>query len=147
MTTDNFDTHKEIVEMKNEIKDLRQTDDARIQHERPQWEAHLDKVINGNEKLARLLLLIDGTKSRTKLEKASGLNQVTCWRWLEKLEAKSVIVRLEQTDRGSPIYKVAKWYKVLRLNEYVESKLSKTLKETTVVNAPNEPEPSQNQNP
>ncbi|MGH9877823.1 MAG: hypothetical protein ACREBU_01870 [Nitrososphaera sp.] len=116
------DTHKEIVEIKSELKEVRQTQDAGVHLERSRWESHIERVIDNNEKLANLLLLVDGTKSGKRLSSDSGIHYVTCWRMLGKLEREGIIMRLERTENGSPIYKVARWFKILRLDDYLRKK-------------------------
>jgi hypothetical protein len=116
------DTHKEIVEIKSELKEVRQTQDSEVHLQRKKWEDHLDSVLDDNIRMVRLLLLVDGTKSGKRLLAESVIPKVTCWRMLNKLENGGVIMKLDKTDNGSPIYKVSRWFKLLRLDDYIRKK-------------------------
>lgn len=118
------DTHREIVEIKKELRDVRQAQDASIHLERDKWVSLLDSVIGNNSEMARLLLLIDGVRSTGDLNKLSGVSRMTCWRWLDKLERFGVIMKLDKTEGGKMIYKVSKWYRILRLDDYLRNKFS-----------------------
>lgn len=117
------ETHKEIVEIKKEVKEIRQTQDAEIYHSREKWESHLSKLLDENADMMRILLAVDGLKSAKEIETASGFYQVKCWRLLNQLEREGIVYKLEETKKSSPIYVKARWYVVLRLDEKVEKKL------------------------
>lgn len=118
------DTHREIVEIKKELRDVRQAQDASIHLERDKWVNLLDSVISGNKDMARLLLLIDGVRTTGDLNKLSGMHRMTCWRWLDKMEASGIIMKLDKIDGGKTVYKVSKWYRILRLDDYLRNKFS-----------------------
>jgi len=117
------ETHKEIVEIKKEVKEIRQTQDAEIYHSREKWEGHLFKLLDENADLMRILLAVDGLKSAKEIKTACGFYQVKCWRLLNQLERDGIIYKLEETKKSSPIYLKARWYVVLHLDEKVEKKL------------------------
>jgi len=118
------ETHQEIVEIKKEVRDIRQTQDAQIHHDRQKWEEHLFKTLKNNVDMMRLLLVVDGTKSAKEIEKECGIYQVKCWRLLDQLERNGIIFKLNETRKGSPIYMKSRWYRVLRLDEQVQKRLS-----------------------
>lgn len=117
-------THKEIFEIKREVKEIRQTQDAEIHHSRQKWENYLFELLQNNSDLMRILLAIDGTKSAKDLEKECGLYQVKCWRILDQLQRGGVIYKLDETKKGSPVYMKSRWYIVLRLDDKVQKKLT-----------------------
>lgn len=118
------ETHQEIVEIKKEVRDIRQTQDAQIHHDRPKWEEHLFKTLKNNVDMMRLLLAVDGMKSAKEIEKECGIYQMKCWRLLDQLERNGIIFKLNETRKGSPIYMKSRWYRVLRLDEQVQRRLS-----------------------
>lgn len=117
------ETHKEIVEIKKEVKEIRQTQDAEIYHSREKWESHLFRLLNDNKDMMRVLVSIDGLKSATEIEIECGFYKMKCWRLLNQLEREGIIYKLEDTKKSSPIYAKARWYTVLRLDETVQKKL------------------------
>ena len=138
------ETHKEIVEIKREVREIRQTQDAEIYHARKTWEDYVFNLVQDNTDLMRGLLAIDGNKSAKDLEKECGLYQVKCWRLLDQLQKEGIIYKLEDTKKGSPIYTKSRWYTVLRLDEKIQKKLAgqttqgptpqTTLEETSIGN-------------
>jgi predicted transcriptional regulator len=118
------ETHEEIIEIKREVREIRQTLDAAIHLDRQKWEEPLLKFLQNNSDMMRVLLAIDGNKSAKDLEKECGLYQVKCWRILDKLLRKGIINKLEETKKGSPIFMKTRWYTVLRLDEKVQKKLA-----------------------
>lgn len=118
------EAHKEIIEIKREIREIRQTQDAELQHDRQRWEDLLFKLLKDDSDAMKVLIAIDGNKSAKDLEKECGLYQMKCWRILNRLEKGSVIFKLEETKKGSPIYIKARWYIILGLDEKVQKKLS-----------------------
>ena len=92
-----------------------------IQHNRPKYIEQLDDAIY-NERVAIVLLTVDGFKSRKEIQDVTGMPRQTCWRMIDSLLSKDVIFSLEESKNGSPIYEQARWFKKLRLEEYVRSK-------------------------
>jgi predicted transcriptional regulator len=117
-------THKEIVEIKKEVRDIRQTQDAQIYQDREKWEALLDKTVDDDAEMMRVLLAVDGLKSAKDIEKETTIYQMKCWRLLNKLDRAGVISKLEQTKKGSPVFITSRWYRILRLDEKVQKKYS-----------------------
>lgn len=116
------ETHKEIVEMKKDIRELRAGQDAEIQHDRGKFEKLLDDALNDKEgRTAEILLLIDGFRSRKDIQDITKIPQPTCWRKIDRLLSKEVIYSLEESKNGSPVYQQSRWFKKLRLEERVRS--------------------------
>ena len=47
------ETHREIVEIKKEVRDIKQTLDAQIHQDREKWESLLHKTLRNNTDLHR----------------------------------------------------------------------------------------------
>jgi len=129
------ETHKEIVEIKKDIRELRAVQDAEIQHGRQKYIDLLDEAINGDERAAKILLLIDGFRSRKDIQDLTGIPQPSCWRKIDRLLSKEVIFPLEVSKNGSPVYQQSRWFKKLRLEEHIHSKF-KINEETNVTSNP-----------
>lgn len=119
------ETHKEIVEMKRDIRELRAGQDAEFHHNREKYEKLLDEAINDDSKTAQILLEIDGFKSAKEIEKKLEIEQKPCWRKLDRLLSKNIIFPTEESKNKSPIYQQSRWFKQLRLDDYVRSKYLK----------------------
>lgn len=116
------ETHKEIVEIKKDIRELRQSQDAEIQHDRDKYDKLLEEAINGNSRTAQVLLEVDGFQSAKDIQQKTGIPQASCWRKLDKLVSKEVIYQLEESKKGSPVYQQSRWFKKLRLEVDVRTK-------------------------
>lgn len=130
------ETHKEIVEIKKDIRELRSVQDVEIQHNRQKFIDLLNETLDNDVRTAKVLLAIDGFKSRKDLQEFTDMPQRTCWRKVDKLVSKEIITPLEETKNGSPVYQHSRWFKKLRLEEYVRSKFN--LKENNNVTSNSE---------
>ena len=138
------ETHKEIVEIKKHIREINQTIDVSIQHDREKNIRLLDDAINDDRRTAEILLLVDGFRSRKDIQDATGIPQASCWRKLDRLVSKEVIFPLDETKNGSPIYQQSRWFQKLRLEDHVRSRYLKVETKEESVSVP-EPKPDQNQ--
>ncbi len=118
------EAHKELVEIKKEVRDVKQTQDAQIYLERRKWEELLEKALNDDADLMRVLLKVDGMRSAKEIERELSMQQVKCWRLLNKLEKEGIIQKAEETKKGSPVFATRRWYRILRLDEQVQRKYS-----------------------
>jgi predicted transcriptional regulator len=118
------ETHREIVEIKKEVRDIRQTQDAQIYQDRAKWEQRLERTIDDDADLIRVLLAVDGIKSAKDIEKECSIYQMKCWRLLNKLEREGIISKAEETKKGSPVFVKSRWYRILRLDEKVQKEYS-----------------------
>lgn len=121
------ETHKEIVEIKKDIRELRNSQDAEIQHDREKYIKLLEEGINNDPKTAQILLLVDGFRSKKDIETETKIPNATCWRKLDRLMSKEVIFPLEESKNSSPIYQQSRWFKKLRLEDYVKNKYHKQI--------------------
>lgn len=116
------ETHKEIVEIKRDIRELRAGQDAEFHHGRDKYEKLLDEAIKNDKRTAKILLEIDGFQSAKEIQEKLGIPQQTCWRKFDRLLSKDIIFSSEESKNGSPIYQQSRWFKKLRLEEQVKSK-------------------------
>lgn len=125
------ETHKELVEIKRDIRELRAGQDAEFHHNREKYVTLLDEAIEGDFRTAQILLEVDGFKSAAEIERKTTIPHKTCWRKLDKLLSKEVILSSDESKSGSPIYRHSRWFTKLRLEEYVKSKYIKETQEET----------------
>ena len=119
------ETHKEIIEIKRDIRELRAGQDAEFHHNREKYEKLLDEAIGNDKRIARILLEIDGFQSAADIERILGIPHKTCWRKFDKLLSKDVIYSTEASKNGSPIYQQSRWFKKLRLVNIIKEKYLK----------------------
>lgn len=119
------ETHKEIVEIKRDIRELRAGQDAEFHHNRDKYEKLLDEALNKDVKTAQVLLEVDGFQSAKEIEKKLGIEQKSCWRKIDRLLSKNIIFPTEESKNKSPIYQQSRWFKQLRLEDYVLNKYLK----------------------
>jgi hypothetical protein len=117
------EAHKEIVEIKKEVREVRQTQDAGIYRERRDWEKLLWDTVGENRNLMRMLLVINGSKSKMEIETELNISHNMCWRLFDKLEAAGIISKLPETKNGSVIYAKLRWYNLLRLDDKIAQRL------------------------
>lgn len=141
------ETHKEIVEIKKDIRELRNAQDAGMQHDRGKYEKLLEEAINGDSRTAQVLLEVDGFQSARDIQQKTGIPQPSCWRKLDRLVSKEVIYQLEESKKTSPVYQQSRWFKKLRLDDDVRDKyLNHKVEQKEVQNGVTTSESDQNQN-
>jgi predicted transcriptional regulator len=112
------------VELKHDVRDIKSTLDAQFYEDHVKWENRVLDTVDDDKEMIRVLLSVDCTKSAKQIETEVGLKQVKCWRILNRLERKGIIFKLEDTKQGSVVYCKSRWYKLLRLDEVVQKRLS-----------------------
>lgn len=121
------ETHKEIVEIKRDIRELRAGQDAEFHHNRGKYEKLLDDAVNRDSEIVQILLEVDGFQSAKDIEKKLNVPQKRCWRKLDRLLSKNIIFQTEESKKGSPIYQQSRWFKQLRLDDYLKRQHSKLI--------------------
>src|SRR5437660_5984614 len=94
------EAHKEIVEIKKKVRDIRQTQDAQIYQDREKWQELLDKALGDDIGLMQVLLAVDGLKSAKDIEKECKIPQKSCWNRLNRLEKQGIIAKADETKKG-----------------------------------------------
>jgi hypothetical protein len=122
------DTAREIVKIKREIQDIKQSQEADMHFNRAKYEDLVNRVLSGkgNAISVEIFLEVDGLKSRKEIQevimsKGRG-SQPTIWRAFDKLEASGLITKLEEEKNSSPVYVKPRWVKILRIDDYVRGK-------------------------
>jgi len=118
------DTAREIVKIKREIQDIKQSQEADMQVSREKYQRLVSDTLAGNPTRIRVFLEVDGLKSRKEIQEAVGGSQPTVWRTIDLLESRGLIVKLEETKSGSPIYAKPRWVKILRMDDYVRKEFT-----------------------
>lgn len=131
--SESVDTANEIVRIKYDIQDIKHTQEADLHLNRDKYEALITKVLTNKPLLVKVYLAVDGTKSGIEIEQLVGGAHASVWRALGQLAGNGMIVDLEQTKGGSPIYGKPRWIRTLRIDEYVKKKFTQ---ETSVADEP-----------
>lgn len=113
------DTAKEIVKIKQEIGDIKQSQEADMQMTRERYEKLVTDTLADNDTRIAVFLAVDGLKSRKELQDTVGGAQKTVWRAIDHLESRGLILRLEGTKGRSPVYVKPRWVRVLRMDDFV----------------------------
>lgn len=118
-------THGEIVEIKKEIADIKQSQEVDMQRNRDKYLEFISRVLGSRRKrnYAKVFLEVDGLKSRRDIEDYVPIPQRTIHRAIRYLEKKGLIYPLRETRRGSPIYGKPRWVHVLHIDEYVRNSI------------------------
>ena|SRR5437016_836215 len=117
------DTAGEIVKIRREIMDIKQSQEADMHLNREKYQKLVDSVLKGRQSRIKIFLEIDGMKSRKEIQVAVSGDQGNTWRTMDVLESVGLIVKLEETKGGSPIYAKARWARALRMDDYVRQEL------------------------
>ncbi|MBE0512883.1 hypothetical protein IBX38_07520 [Candidatus Bathyarchaeota archaeon] len=108
-------THKEIVNIKREVKDLRETVDFLLLRPDNPIE-YVTHVLGRSEDRVRVFLAINGRDSLREIaKKLPGVNVPRCSKYLEK---KKLIYKLDVPGR-SFVYRKPHWAHVLNIDEIV----------------------------
>jgi len=118
------DTAKEIVKIKQEIGDIKQSQEADMQMSRERYEKLVADTLANNTTRIAVFLAVDGLKSRKELQDTVGGAQATVWRAIDHLESRGLIFPLEATKAGSPRYAKPRWVRVLRMDDFVRRQSS-----------------------
>lgn len=122
------DTAIEIIKIKREIQDIKQSQEADMHFNRSKYEELVDRVLSGRGSATRvqIFLEVDGLKSRKEIQdivlNKVGGSQPTIWRAFDNIEANGLINKLEEEKNGSPVYVKPRWVKILRIDDYVRGK-------------------------
>ncbi len=113
------DTAKEIVKIKHEVQDIKQSQEADMHLNREKYEKLVSNTLAGNLTRIRVFLEVDGVKSRKEIQDHVCGKQPTIWFAIDHLEKHGLIIDLGTTKKGSPVYGKPRWVKTLRIDDYV----------------------------
>jgi hypothetical protein len=116
------DTAKEVVKIKHEIQDIKQSQEADMHLNRKKYEDLVSSTLAGNLSRIKVFLEVDGVKSRKEIQNDVGGKQPTIWFAIDHLERHGLIIDLGRTKKGSPVYGKPRWVKTLRIDDYVREK-------------------------
>ena len=116
-------THKEILNIKKEIIDIKQAQEIDMQRNRDKYEDYIKEKLLGKKKYAEVFLQVDGLKTQNEIKDCVSFSQPTVSRAIKYLERNGLIINLEETRDKSPIYGKPRWAKVLYIDETVREKI------------------------
>ena len=119
----------EIVEMKNDIRDIKHTLDDNFYHGRQDYEKRILDAIDDDPEVMKILLAIDCKASAREIERNQKMKHTKCWRALDRLERAGIIFKHEETKQGSTVYCKIRWYRQLRMDDLVQKKLDALISE------------------
>lgn len=125
-----IDTAKEIVKIKQDIRDVKQSQEADMYLNRAKYEEMVSRALSGNPVRIKVFLQIDGIKNRKEIQDSVSEIQSTVWRAIDYLESHGLVFALEITKGGSPVYDKMRWIKTLRLDDYVKRTLGNQIAKT-----------------
>lgn len=102
----------------------KRSQEADMQLNREKYEQLVSLTLGHNEKRAKIFLAVDGLRSRKEIESEVEVSQPTVWRALDHLESYGLVIKLETSKTGSPVYGKPRWIHVLRIDDYVRSQFS-----------------------
>ncbi len=114
------DTAKEILKIKQDIKEIRQSQEVSQHINRDKYEKLVSDTLKGNSIRVLVFLEVDGIKSRKEIQEKIHGTQPTVWRAIEHLDSHGLIYDTERTKGGSPIYAKPQWATSLRIDDYVK---------------------------
>jgi len=117
------DTAQEIVKIRREITDIKQSQEADMHLNEDKYHKLVSDNLKGKPFIAKVFLAVDGMTSQKEIgEKlnAKGPNVSTA---IDFLVSKGLIVSLEETKNRSPIYIKPRWARALRIDDYVRTEI------------------------
>jgi len=112
------ETHKEIVAIKAEIKDIKATQELNIRLNKDRYLSYVCKVIGNSKERALVFLAVNGARTLAEISKKTRIKPPNVTRAKKILEKGGLIYKLP--DSG--IYAKPRWVQVLNIDEYIRSK-------------------------
>src|SRR2546422_7712332 len=117
------DTAKEIVKIRREITDIKQSQEADMHLNEEKYHKLVSDNLSGKPFRARVFLAVDGLTSQKELEAKLHAKQPNVSTAIDLLVSKGLIVSLEETKNRSPIYVKPRWAQALRIDDYVRAEI------------------------
>ena len=114
-----IDTAKEIITIKRDIKDIKQSQEADMQFKRADYEKLVSSVLKGSVIRVKAFLEVNGQKTMKEIQDNIGENQSATSKAFDKLEEYGLILKTEESRNRSPIYAKPRWANLLRMDDYV----------------------------
>jgi len=120
------DTAGEIVKIRREITDIRQSQEADMHVNEEKYRKLVYDNLSGKPFVAKVFLAVDGLTSQKEIGENLKAKQPNVSTAIDFLVSKGFIVSMEQTKNRSPIYGKPRWAKALRIDDYVREFTSET---------------------
>lgn len=112
------ETHKEIVTIKAEIKDIKATQELNIRLNQARYISYVDKVIGNSMERVRFFLAVNGARTLMEISRKTHIKPPNVSRAKKILEKEGLIYKLP--DSG--IYAKPRWVQVLNIDEHIQQK-------------------------
>ena len=119
-------THKEIVNIKKDISDIKATQELDIRLNRDKYVDHLNRVIGNSAEKAKVFLAVDGKKSVVEITKTTKLNPVQVRRSARYLKKHGLIFLVAKKE-NSKVYAKYRWAHVLNADDWIRNKFGNAL--------------------
>lgn len=123
------DTAGEIVKIRREITDIRQSQEADMHVNEERYRKLVRDSLGGRPFVARVFLAVDDLTSQKEIGEKLKAKQPNVSTAIDFLVSKGLIVSMEQTKNRSPIYGKPRWAKALRVDDYVREFMPETVEQ------------------
>jgi predicted transcriptional regulator len=121
------DTAGEIVKIRREIMDIRQSQEADMHVNAERYHKLVADNLVGKPFVAKVFLAVDDLTSQKEIGDNLKAKQPNVSTAIDFLVSKGLIVSMEQSKNRSPIYGKPRWAKALRIDDYVREIMPETL--------------------
>jgi hypothetical protein len=125
-----IDTAGEIVKIRREITDVRQSQEADMHVNEERYRKLVYDNLSGKPFVAKVFLAVDGLTSQKEIGEKLKAKQPNVSTAIDFLVGKGFIVSMEQTKNRSPIHGKPRWAQALRIDDYVREFTPETEEQT-----------------
>src|SRR6266571_792299 len=123
------DTAGEIVKIRHEITDIRQSQEADMHVNEERYHKLVADNLRGKPFVIKVFLAVDNLTSQHEIGEKLKAKQPNVSTAIDFLLSKGLIVPMEQTKNRSPIYGKPRWAKALRIDDYVREFTPETVEQ------------------
>jgi predicted transcriptional regulator len=126
---ESLDTAGEIVKIRREITDIRQSQEADMHVNAERYHKLVADNLRGKPFVAKVFLAVDDLTSQKEIGENLKAKQPNVSTAIDFLVSKGLIVSMEQTKNRSPIYGKPRWARALRIDDYVREIMPETVEQ------------------
>jgi len=116
-----INTHREIVEIKTDVKDIKTTQELELRRNKQQYIEYVDSVIGDSRESALVFLAMNGKNSLKEIAQKTQLKQPNVTRGKRRLEENGLIYLLGGSGNNR-IYGKPRWISILHIDDHVKKK-------------------------
>jgi predicted transcriptional regulator len=116
------ETHKEIVTIKADIKDIKATQELDLRLNEEKYRAYVDQVVGNSKERAMVLIAVNGRDSLRKISEKTGLKEPNVNRSKRVLEKRGLIFLLGGGSGRNKVYGKPRWVSILNIDDYLREK-------------------------